>query len=144
MVDSLSRDFHRSGQTLTIFLNQILRQQTAPSFHIKNPPRSVIYWISLLAAASRLTTASPKPLQPSNMVNGIGGTHYSNIQESQTNSWEGYHKSRGQSLCHHSLPQCNKTSSSQPGNKYSSMEMSIPPYRMYLRSSGRTFGVTRP
>ena len=144
MVDSLSRDFHRSGQTLTIFLNQILQQQTAPSFHIKNPPRSVIYWISLLAAASRLTTASPKPLQPSNMVNGIGGTHYSNIQESQTNSWEGYHKSRGQSLCHHSLPQCNKTSFEKQGNKYSFTELTSPPYYMYLRPSGCTFRETRP
>ena len=36
-----------------------------------------------------LPTASPKPLRPSSLETGIGGAHYSNIQELQTNSWGG-------------------------------------------------------
>ena len=42
IVDSLSRDFHRSDQTLTKHFNQILPQQTAAFFHIKQLPRNVI------------------------------------------------------------------------------------------------------
>ena len=42
IVDDLSRDFHRSDQTLTKHFNQILPQQTAALFHIKQPPINVI------------------------------------------------------------------------------------------------------
>ena len=48
ITDSLSRYFHMSDQTLTKTFNRILPQQTAASFQIKNPPRNVISWISLL------------------------------------------------------------------------------------------------
>ena len=99
--DSLSRDFHSSYQTLTKKSNQILPQLTAASFHIKQPPRNVISWISSLASASTLPMASPKPLQPIILATGIGGVHYSNTQESQTNFWWGSHRNRGKSLCHH-------------------------------------------
>ena len=143
-MDYLSRDFHRSDQTLTKSFNKILPQLTAALFHTKQPPMNVIYWISSLAAALTLPTASPKLLLPSSLVTRIGGAHYSNTQESQMNSWGRSHKSRRQSLCHHSLPQCNETSSAQPGNKYSSTELLSPPYRMYLRPSGLTFGATWP
>ena len=136
--------FHRSDQTLTKRFNQILPQQTAALFHIKQLPRNIISWISLLAAVSTLPTALPKPLQPSSLVTGIGGAHSSNNQGSQTNSWEGSHKRRRQSWCHHSPSQCDKNSSEQQGNIYSSMKLSSPPYRMYLRSFGRTFRATRP
>ena len=64
---SLSRDFHRSDQTLTKHFKQILPQHTASLFHIKQLPRNVISWILLLAAASTLPTASPKPLRPSSL-----------------------------------------------------------------------------
>ena len=67
IADSLSRDFHRSDQTLTKKFNQILPQQTSEMFHIKQLPRNVISWISLLAAASTLPTALPKPLRPSSL-----------------------------------------------------------------------------
>ena len=80
IADSLSRDFHRSDQTLTKNFNQILPQQTAALFHIKQLPRNVISWISSLAAASTLPTASPKPLRPSSLATGIGGAHSSNTQ----------------------------------------------------------------
>ena len=143
IADYLSRDFHRSDQTLTKCFNQILPQQTAALFHIKHTPKNFISWISSLAASSTIPTASPKPLRPISLSTGIGGANYSNTQESQTNSCEGSHKSIGQSLCHHSPPQCNETSLVKPGKKYSSTELSIPPYRMYLRPSGRTFGETR-
>ena len=144
IADSLSRDFLRSDQTLTKNFNQILPPQTEASFHIKQPPRNVISWISLLAAASTLPTASPKPLQPISLETGTCGAHSSNIQATQTNSWGGSQKSRGKSLCHHSPPQYEETSSAQPGNKYSSTEMSSPPYHMYLSPPGRTLGATRP
>ena len=42
IVDSLSRDFHMSYQTLTKNFNIILPPQTAASFHIKQLPRNVI------------------------------------------------------------------------------------------------------
>ena len=45
ITDSLSRDFHRSDQTLPKLFNKILPQQTVASFHIKQPPRNVISWI---------------------------------------------------------------------------------------------------
>ena len=45
--DSLSRDFHKSDQTLTKNFDQILPQQTAALFHIKKLPRNVIYAICL-------------------------------------------------------------------------------------------------
>ena len=96
------------------------------------------------AASSALPTASPKPLQPSNLATGIGGENPSNTQGSQKNSWKESHKHRKQSWCHHSPPQCDKISSEKRGNMYSSTELSSPPYRMYLRPSGRTFGATRP
>ena len=70
---SLSRDFLKSDQTLTNIFDQILPQQTAAMFHIKQLPRNVISWISSLAAASTLPTASPKPLQPSSLATGKGG-----------------------------------------------------------------------
>ena len=110
IADSLSRDFHSSYQTLTKIFNQILPPQTAAYFHIKQPPRNVIYWISSLEAASTLPMASPKPLRPSSMANGIGGAHSSNTQESQTNYWGVSHKIRGKYLCRHYPPQCDKTS----------------------------------
>ena len=144
IADSLSRDFHRSDQTLTKKFNQILPQQTAASFHIKQPPRNVIFCILSLAAALTLPTTPPKPLQPSSPENGKGGAHSSNTQESQTNSWGGSHRSRGQSLCHNLPPYCNRTSSTKPEKKYSPTELSSPPYWMYLRPSGLTFGATRP
>ena len=81
IADSLSQDFHRSDQTLTNIFNRILPPHTAASFHIKQPPRNVIFWISSLAAASTLPMALPKPLKPSILATGIGGTNYSNIQE---------------------------------------------------------------
>ena len=143
-MDSLSRDFRRSDQTLTKKINQILPLQIASLFHIKQPPRNVNSWISSLAVVSTLPTESTKPLQPSSLATGIGGAHSSNNKGSQTNSWEGSHKRRRQSLCHHLLPQCDKTTSEKQGNKYSSTELSIPPYRMYMRRSGRTFGATGP
>ena len=117
IADSLSRDFHRSHQTLTKNFNQTLPQQTEASFHTKQTPRNVIYWISSLSSASTLPTASPKPLQPSSLATGICAAHSSNTQESQTNSWGGSHQSRGQSLCHHSPPQCDETSLEKPGKK---------------------------
>ena len=95
--DSLSRDLHKSNQTLTNIFNQILPQQTAASFHIKQLPRNIISSISSLAATSKLPTAPPKPLQPSSLANGKGGTHSSNTQESQTNYWKESHKRRKQS-----------------------------------------------
>ena len=52
IADYLSRDFQRSDKTLTKIFNQILPQQTVALFHIKQPPRNVISWISLLAADS--------------------------------------------------------------------------------------------
>ena len=125
-------------------LNQILPQQTASLFQIKQPPRSVIYWISLLAAASTLPPASPKPLQPSSLENGKGGAHSSNTHESQTNSWKESHKRRKQSWCNHSPPQCNETSLEKRGNIYSSTELSSTPYWMYLRPFRRTFRTARP
>ena len=84
-------------------------------FHIKQLPRNVISWISLLAAASTLPTASPKPLRPSSLATGKGGEYSSNTQESQTNSWKESHKNRKQSWCHHSPPQCDETSSEKTG-----------------------------
>ena len=120
IADSLSQDFHSSDQTLTKTINQILTPQTVSLFHIKQPPSKLISWISSLAAALMLPTALPKPLQPSSLETGIGGAYSSNIQESQTNSFGGSHKSRGQCLCNHFPPQCNKTSLAQPGKKYSS------------------------
>ena len=57
------------------------------SFHIKQPPRNVISWISLLAAESTLPAALTKPLLPTSMATDIGGSHSSNIQETQTNYW---------------------------------------------------------
>ena len=42
IADSFSRDFHRSDQTLTKNFNQILPQQIAAFFHIKQLPRNVI------------------------------------------------------------------------------------------------------
>ena len=75
IADSLSRDFHKSDQTLTYIFNQILPQQTAALFHIKQLPRNVISWISLIAAASTFPTASPKPLRPSSLGTGKGGEH---------------------------------------------------------------------
>ena len=86
IADSLLQDSHRSDQTLTKTFNQILPQQTAVLFHIKQLPRNVIYWISLLVASSTLPTASPKSLRPSSLETGIGGAHSSDIQEYQTNS----------------------------------------------------------
>ena len=115
ITDSLSRDFHKSDQTLTNIFDQILPQQTAALFHIKQLPRNVISWISSLAAASTLPTASPKPLRPSSLETGKCGEHYSNTQESQTNSWKESHKHRKQSWCHHSPPQCDKTSLEKTG-----------------------------
>ena len=56
----------------------------------------------------------------------------------------GSDNSRGQYLWQHSLPSCDGTSSLQPGNKYSSTELSSSLYSMYLRPSGRTFAATRP
>ena len=144
IVDSLSRYFHRSDQRLTKYFNQILPHQTAACFHIKQPPRNVISWISSLAAASTLPTASPKPLQPSTLVTVIYGAHSSNTQGSHTNSWEGSHKRRIQSWCHHSPPQCNETSSEKQGNIYSLLELSSPPYWIYLRPSGHTLRATQP
>ena len=82
-MDSLSRDFHKSDQTLTNIFHQILPQQTAALFHIKQLPRNVISWISLLAAASTLKTAFPKPLQSISLATGKGGEYSSNTQESQ-------------------------------------------------------------
>ena len=120
IADSLSRDFHKSDQTLTNIFNQILPQQTAALFQIKKLPRNVISLISSLAAASTLPTASPKPLRPSSLATGKGGEHSSNTQESQTNSWKKSHKRRKQSWCHHSLPQYDETSSEKQGNIYSS------------------------
>ena len=86
IADSLSRDFHKSDQTLTKIFYLILPQQTAALFHIKRLTRNVISWISLLVAASTLPTASPKPLRSSSLATGKFGEHYSNTQESQTNS----------------------------------------------------------
>ena len=143
IADSLSRYFHRSDLTLTNKFNQILPQQTAALFHIKQPPINVISWISLISSASTLPKVLPKPLRPISLATGIGGTHSPNTQEPQTNSWGVPHKSREQSLCHHSPPQCNETSSAQPRKKYSSMELSSPPYRMYLRPSILTFVATQ-
>ena len=144
IADSLSRDFHKSDHTLTKKFNQILPQHTAALLHIKQLPRNVIYWISLLAAASTLPTSSPKPLRPSSLETGIGGAHSSNTQGSQTNSWKGSHKRRRQSWCHHLPPQCNETISEKQGNIYSSTELSSQPYRMCLHPSRRTLGVTGP
>ena len=110
IADSLSRDFHKSDQTLTNIFNQILPQQTAALFHIKQLPRNVISWISSLAAASTLPTTLPKPLRPGSLATGKGGEHSSNNQESQTNPWKESHKHRKKSWCHHSPPQCDKTS----------------------------------
>ena len=101
----LSRDFHKSDQTLTKNFNQILLHQKAALFHIKQLPRNVISWISLLAAASTLPMALSKPLRPSSLTTGKGGEHSSNNQESQTNSWKESHKHRKQSWCPHSPPQ---------------------------------------
>ena len=139
---SLSRYLYRSEQTLTKHFNQILPPHTAASFHIKDPPRNVISWISSLAAALKLPTAFPNTLLPISLATGIGSAHSSKIQASQTNSWGGSHKSRVKSLCHNSPSQCKETSSTQPRNKYSSTELSSPPYQMYLCPSGRTFGET--
>ena len=144
IADSLSMDFHKSDQTLTNIFNQILPQQTAVLFHIKHLPSNIISWISLIAVASTLPTASPKLLQPSSLATGKGGEHSPNTQESQTNSWKEYHKNRKQSWCHHSPPQCDETNSEKRGNMYSSTELTSPPYRIYLRPSGRTFGATQP
>ena len=115
IADSLSRDFHKSDQTLKTNFNQILPQQTAALFHMKQLPRNVISWISSLAAASALPTASPYPLQPSSLATGKGGEHSSNTQESQTNSRKESHKHRKQSRCHHLPPQCDETSSEKQG-----------------------------
>ena len=142
--DSLSRDFHRSDQTLTIVFNQILPQYTAVSFHIKQLPSNVISWISSLAAASTLPTTFPKPLPPISMATVIGGAHYSNTQGPQKIFRMESRKRRRQSWCHHSPPQCNETSSEKQGNIYSSTELSIPPYPMYLRPSRHTLGATQP
>ena len=116
IADSLRRNLHKSDQTLTNIFNQILPQQTAALFHTKKLPRNVISWISSLAAASTLPTASPMPLRPSSLATGKGGAHSSNNQESQTNSWKESHKRRKQSWCHHLPPQCDKTSSEKQGN----------------------------
>ena len=75
IADSLSRDFHKSDQTLTNIFDQILPQQTSALFHIKQLPRNVISWISSLAAASTLPTASPKTLRPSSLATGKGGEY---------------------------------------------------------------------
>ena len=122
--------------------NQILTPKTAALFHIKQLPRNIISWILSIAEASTLPMALTNPLRPRSLATGIGGAHSSKNQALQTNSWGGSHNSRGQSLCNYSPTQCKETSLPQPENKYSSTELSIPPYWMYLRTSGRTFGAT--
>ena len=54
--DSFSRYFHRSDRTLTKKFNLILPPQKAASFHIKQPLRKVISWISMLWSALTLLT----------------------------------------------------------------------------------------
>ena len=128
IADSLSRDFHKSDQTLTNIFNQILPQHTEASFLIKQLSKKVISWISLLAAASTLPTASPKPLRPISLATGEDAAHSSNTQESQTNSWKESHKRRKQSWCNYSPPQCDETSSEKRENIYSSTELPIMSY----------------
>ena len=124
--------------------NQIISPPIAESFHIKQPPRKIISWISLIEAALTHPTASPKPLQPISLAKGIGGAHSSKIEVSQKIPWGGLHKSRTQFSCHYFLLQCEEISLSQPGNNYSSTELSSPPYWMYMCPSRCTFRATRP
>ena len=85
----LSHNFRRLDQTLTKHFNQILPPHTSASLHIKQLPRNVISWISMLSAASTLPMALQKPLIPSSLATDIGGAHSLNIQELQTNYWGG-------------------------------------------------------
>ena len=75
IADSLSWDLIRSDQTLTKNFNKILPPQTAALFHIKQPPRNDISWVSLIAADSIIPTELPKTLQPSSTETGIGGAY---------------------------------------------------------------------
>ena len=115
IADYLSQYFHMSDQTLTNKFNRILSPQTAASFYIKQTPRNVISRISFLASSSTHPTASTKLFQPRILSTGVGGANSSNIQASQTNSWEVFHKIIGQYSCHHSPLQCDETSLAQPG-----------------------------
>ena len=88
---SHSETFHRALTMINIYhLNKynksrsdsgIVPHQTAVQEHFS--------WISLLAEVLTLSTASPTPLQPSSLATVIGGSHSSNIQELQTNSFGG-------------------------------------------------------
>ena len=77
------------------------------------------------------------------MATGKDGAHSSQTHTSQKNSWTEPHKGKIQYWCHQSQHQCKETSLAQHVNTNSTTEPSKPPYRMYLRPSGHTFGATQ-
>ena len=143
IADYLSRDFHRSDQTLTKIFNQIYHNRQRHFPH--QTAAQERYLMDIIASGS---------LDASNGIDKDTATK-------QSGNWD-----RWGTLLKHSgitdkflggIPQEQKTilvssfaasvrrnQFGKPGNKYSSTELSSPPYWMYLRPSGRTFGATQP
>ena len=80
IVESLSRDFNISDQSLTKQINSILQPQTAASFYIKLPSREIISWILSLAASSTRPRQSPKLMRTSSLETGKDGAYSSHTQ----------------------------------------------------------------
>ena len=112
-------------------------------FHITQPPRDDISWISSLAASWPPPTASPNLLQKSSLITGIDGENFSHNQASQKHSWGRSHNNQNnQHVIIFGISE--KISLEKQRNKNFSMELSNPPHWIYLGPSGRIIGVIQP
>ena len=143
IADSLSRDHHIQTNKLTFVLQHVFPPQVPKNFIIKTPPKEITSWLYSLAATSHHKQALPQEPKPSNLGALIAGDDSWKDVASKMNLLRNFQPTKKSAYSEH-LQKVYEEMNMVSNVKTSwDTAQSNPPLRMYVRSSGRSFGGTQ-
>ena len=144
IADSLSRDHHLSDKQLTFVLNTVYPEQTNKDLTIlQTVPKEITSFLRLFKDGEINPKELQKPQTPSKLGAFVGGNASWRYVISRMNSLIASLQKDGSSSCQLLQAALDETRMGrQNGNAYKD-PLSEPPFLMYARPSGRTYGGTR-
>ena len=141
IADSLSRDFHIDSDKLTFILRSLYPTQVGENFHIlPQLPNEIICWIASLKGASTRTMESQSTPSRSKLGDLISGEDSWSSVESIVNSLMDSAVRKKSVYCKRMQELCEEISLGLQRKPNSLEAPSRPPYEVYVRPFGRTFG----
>ena len=143
IADSLSRDFHLPEKKLTFILQSLYPKQMLKPLRILELPSEITSWLSSLRASLTKPLGTPARQDRSNTGTLFGGEDSWTDVVSKINSLQSSHRRQESSSSQRLRPVLEEMSLAQQERPFSVEPPSLPPSGTYVRSFGRTCGMTQ-